>query len=314
MQRQKSVGFSILELLVVIAIINLLALLVLPAVQRAREASRRMQCSSNLRQIGLALHEYHNVHGTFPIANLSLRYWSWQAATLPFVSEQPTYDLINYSSGFLRCFDALKYESESGSPSAAGIAFNVFSCPSDSFAGMRAGVGGLSKHQVMMSYLGVSGSRTDISVPCNGRDASRDGMLYSHRVLFERPECNMFFPSVPTSMRNVTDGTSQTLFVGERGVPRVNRLGNHLYGWLLCGTGYNEAGEGDHVLSVGNGFFHPSPEGDDPDGENLAQASHYWTHHPGGGHFLYVDGSVHFLDYSIALTSLQALATRSGSD
>ena len=104
-----AVGFTLIELLVVIAIIAILVALLLPAVQQAREAARRSSCKNNLKQLGLALHNYHDVHRVFPPAQLrgrnsstGIEYGnaaSWGAMLLPFIEQAPLYDQMNFSIG-----------------------------------------------------------------------------------------------------------------------------------------------------------------------------------------------------------------------
>ncbi len=103
-QKQRQRGFTLIELLVVIAIIAILIALLLPAVQQAREAARRTQCKNNLKQIGLSLHNYHDVYNSFPNGTVSTSAgnWgiSWWARVLPYVDQAPLYNqrIINWNS------------------------------------------------------------------------------------------------------------------------------------------------------------------------------------------------------------------------
>ena len=96
-------GFTLIELLVVIAIIAILVALLLPAVQQAREAARRSSCKNNMKQLGLALHNYHDVHSCFPPGSFgnanSSRATNWRASILPFIEQGPAYDQINFETG-----------------------------------------------------------------------------------------------------------------------------------------------------------------------------------------------------------------------
>src|SRR5262252_3050074 len=99
-------AFTLVELLVVIAIIGLLVALLLPAVQAAREAARRMQCANNLKQIALAAHNYHDSNGVFPPGHLGIQYpgeswsgWSAHARLLPFLDQSPLFNALNFAFG-----------------------------------------------------------------------------------------------------------------------------------------------------------------------------------------------------------------------
>src|SRR5947207_3585508 len=98
-------GFTLVELLVVIAIIGVLVALLLPAVQAAREAARRSQCSNNLKQLSLALHNYEAVHNTFPPAGIDSNQMSWTVLLLPFFEQQALYDQFNFNKGSWQAFN-----------------------------------------------------------------------------------------------------------------------------------------------------------------------------------------------------------------
>jgi prepilin-type N-terminal cleavage/methylation domain-containing protein len=266
-------GFTLIELLVVIAIIAVLVALLLPAVQQAREAARRTECRNKLRQYGLALHNYHGAHSIFPIGNVFNRYWTFQSMLLPFLDQDPIYDLCNYNYPGT-CFQS----NVAGGPArtAPGRSVPLYGCPSDPnyggvyndpFTGLIA----------CGSYLGVMGTT----------NTNRTGILYSNSR---------------TAIRDVIDGASNTLGMGERGIP------NDLYwGFHICGFGdVTGLGDGDNVLTTKFGFAPGLPDGN----HNL----HFWSYHAGGGHFQLLDGSVRFISYSINFATFQALSTKSGRE
>src|SRR4051812_15826242 len=131
MARPRSVrppGFTLIEILVVIAIIGVLVALLLPAVQAAREAARRMQCSANLRQVGIALHGYHDTHDTFPpgawewrpLNQPWKRQLAWSALILPYLEQKPLYDSLNLNAPF----------DSPQNTTAASTVLSVYLCPS----------------------------------------------------------------------------------------------------------------------------------------------------------------------------------------
>ena len=133
MRRSKRVGFSLIELLVVIAIIGVLIALLLPAVQTAREEARRMQCGNNLKQLGLACHNYHDVHSRFPI---SMGWWGdgmnahgWIVGILPFLEEQALYD--QFAAHFGGAMNANSGILDPGCRCALKTTLAVIRCPSD---------------------------------------------------------------------------------------------------------------------------------------------------------------------------------------
>ena len=150
-------AFTLIELLVVIAIIAVLIALLLPAVQQAREAARRTQCRNNMHQLGLALHNYHDAHGTFPfgyIPRLGSQGSTWGGMILPFVDETAIYNALN--------FDLPMDDPSRANRTAVAQTLEQFLCPSDPYAGPS--IGGYwydsTGPQAVSNYLGGMGTAT----------------------------------------------------------------------------------------------------------------------------------------------------------
>jgi prepilin-type N-terminal cleavage/methylation domain-containing protein/prepilin-type processing-associated H-X9-DG protein len=187
-------GFTLIELLVVIAIIAVLIALLLPAVQAAREAARRAQCTNNLKQLGLALHNYHSSVGSFPMASAtaysdpgvqtSWGTWSAQSFMLPYLEQTPLYNSINFD--WTNWYDV-------GAPiNATAWNMNVaaFFCPSDGLAGQHNN----------NNYFGSIGTTTDFPNGGTGGVGASTG-IFAHLKTY--------------SIANVTDGTSNTIAFSE---------------------------------------------------------------------------------------------------
>jgi prepilin-type N-terminal cleavage/methylation domain-containing protein/prepilin-type processing-associated H-X9-DG protein len=267
----KRSGFTLIELIVAIAVIAVLVSLLLPAVQSAREAARRAQCKNNLKQIGLALHVYHDAHRKLPIGNVPFTNFAFQCMILPELEQSSLKAMIKFSAG-PTCFAWKATLSPQNDPGR--FAVPVYLCPSDPNAGkstiVKSGV------YTPTDYLGVSGT-TPID---------HDGALYS---------------GSNTSFRDFTDGLSTTIIVGERGIP--NALN---YGWPICAYGLLGDGDADNLLSTLDGLGHGGPEGDGN--------THFWSYHSDSAHFLFADGSVKPLSYSLDGDLLDSLSTLSGGE
>jgi prepilin-type N-terminal cleavage/methylation domain-containing protein/prepilin-type processing-associated H-X9-DG protein len=202
-------GFTLIELLVVISIIAVLIALLLPAVQAAREAARRMQCTNNLKQIGLAMHNYHSANDTFPMAAskncnsdpasncpgyADWRGWSSLATALPFLEQQALYNAINYNFAE-EIHDAVSQPMNS---TVVSTVVRAFMCPSDPYVGV----------QNISSYHACSGTTSEWPTgPNNGSGSlqNADG----------KGSTGMFAIWLSYSIASVKDGTSNTILFSE---------------------------------------------------------------------------------------------------
>jgi prepilin-type N-terminal cleavage/methylation domain-containing protein/prepilin-type processing-associated H-X9-DG protein len=278
-------AFTQIELMVSLAIIGSLVAILLPAVQKAREAMRRTSCSNNLRQIGLGLHSYHDVYLVFPpltttnsrqspVTGLAEGWWSLHARLLPHV-EGPLSSQIDI-------------DNDAGGPFFQGLIneqvsqnLSIFLCPSNERSRTHWtgdwGYGPLKAAHT--NYLGVRSST---------RDVPWDGAF---------PGAN-----ISTRLAEFTDGTQHTLFVGERPCDEASE-----WGWWALGTGFDGHGFADHVLDCHEGLRKGRPGSTD-------DLSHFWSMHGAGANFLYVDGSVKFLSDTIDYHTFLALGSRNGGE
>jgi len=274
-------GFTLIELLVVIAIIALLIGLLLSAVQKVREAALRMKCQNNLKQIGLALHSYHDTAQGFPQAYAAfgpfntpdnVMHKSWITFLLPFIEQQATANL--------------------GYPANEKVILALFGCPSDPRTGTLGKFG--SSLGALTSYCAVDGSVCKFNAASvGGVGLPTDGVLYggSH---------------VP--LTDITDGTSETVMVGER--PPAASL---TWGWWTWGA-FDSALAAENLYGDPHGGSCPLPQVYSPGQITREYDSlHYWSLHTGGANWILADGSVHFLTYAVS-PILPALASRNGNE
>ncbi|MCA9080052.1 MAG: DUF1559 domain-containing protein [Planctomycetaceae bacterium] len=278
--RMRRPGFTLIELLVVIAIIAILIALLLPAVQQAREAARRSQCKNNLKQIGLALHNYHDTHNTFPPGwinqNSSVSSnWGWQAYILPFADQAPLYNAIQPGAGSLG--DALLV---AGRLAEMQKPLSVFRCPSDTAPDLNSGhqlldAGGTNSHSVATSnYIATNG----------GGDWTSGAGLGG-----------TFGQNSKTRFRDITDGTSNTIVVGERSWQLVGPNTN-CNAAAVFGVGSNGTNDLQR-MAMAKGTFAINAAADDGGVDQCARS--YSSRHVGGTHFLLGDGAVRFVSENI---------------
>lgn len=283
-------GFTLIELLVVIGILAVLMGLLLPAVQRVRDAALRVKCQNNLRQIGLAVHQYHNTDGAFPPGVSSgqpYRYMSWLTRILPYLEQEALWRQAD--AAYKQDPSILPYVAPPHYGFSTPVA--LFSCPSDGLADTAHNTYE-ARRPALTDYHGVSG--TDLF--------ARDGVLYvDSRV----------------RMGDITDGTTNTLLAGER-PPSPD----FWYGWWYAAQGLMGTGTGDMVLGVrernpGGPYVWYCPGGPYHFGpgrlDQECDMFHYWSQHIGGANFLFADAAVHYLSYS-ADSVLPALATRASGE
>lgn len=299
------------ELFVVFVVIALLLALIFPAVQQAREASRRTQCKNNLKQIGLALHNYFDTFNSFPSGSTIGRegtpsLWSWQAYILPYMDEAPLYNVLNLKLGVL---DPINRKS-------VGRRVSQYLCPTDASTvsafneteGIYDGPWGLT------NYLGVSGrdavyTESDGFVPASACSAIATSVVEGEPTGLSL-QSGLFFADSHVTINEILDGTANTIAVGERGIPLNGQRG----WWTGPGVaGACPPGWTDVVLATQDpyGFsgFRRATQASDP-----LSAFHWWSYHDGGAQFMLADGSVRHLAYGISPDLFRAISTRSNME
>jgi prepilin-type N-terminal cleavage/methylation domain-containing protein/prepilin-type processing-associated H-X9-DG protein len=290
-RRAREAAFTLIELLVVIAIIGVLIGLTLSAVQAARQAALRTQCTSNLRQIGLGLHGYHDGQGSLP-PGCSFRdgadpnpHMSWLTRLLPQIEQDALWRQA------LIAFEEEPFFEKGPHLPVLGTVIAVYSCPADTRTLQSWPIRGLAGEMriAFTAYVGNGGTdRTHM-----------DGL---------------FFLDSRIRLTDIKDGTSNTLAVGERPPSGDHRLGWWYAGWGQAKDGSAEMLLGTREVNVSRPGCPPGPYGFAPGRvPEICDAFHFWSLHSGGANFLFADGSVHFLAYS-ADPRMPALGTRSGGE
>lgn len=306
-------GFTLIELLVVIAIIAVLVALLLPAVQQAREAARRSSCKNNLKQIGLALHNYHDTHSVFPQGNYGMtnNAWpfrdgtNWRTMILPFMDQAPLYNQLNFDN-VNATFNGNDY---TGNEVLIGLKIETFLCPSSVLnpfdTGGNNAAGGLNHH-----YAGIQGAAR----PIPGLDPNKGTRDCGHGWSCDN---GILFSNESTKMAKVVDGTSNTIIVAEQSaeVAGVNRTANYYGGWHGARNDSRVSGPScSDLWSAGTTCVRFAPNSDivqvGATDQKYRNNTVINSEHTGGIHVLLADGSVHFLSENIDFVTLKKLAVR----
>jgi prepilin-type N-terminal cleavage/methylation domain-containing protein/prepilin-type processing-associated H-X9-DG protein len=314
-------GFTLIELLVVIAIISILMGLLLPAVQKIRESAARLQCQNNLKQIGLALHNYHTINGAFPTSNRTsptakVRY-GWMTASLPYIEQGNVYAGYDYTTNW-------------DSPTnlqVTSLQIKIFQCPSSPNPSRLDGdQQNLASNLPWVPVVATTDYATIASVhPLLA--ALYPGQIQALNGILAR--------NTSPRITDITDGTSNTLLVVESaGRPQLWQVGKPIGsptdptnpvrvnggGWARASSDFDLKGSSfdgtslpgpcaincTNGANVGNAY--PDPRfGTNGTGET-------YSFHTGGANLLFGDGSVHFVGQSINIVTYAALVTAQGGE
>ncbi|GIW78465.1 MAG: prepilin-type N-terminal cleavage/methylation domain-containing protein [Gemmatales bacterium] len=300
-------AFTLIELLVVIAIIGVLVALLLPAVQKVREAANRMKCGNHLKQIGVALHTYHDAHGFFPPGGITEGFCcgtrskeNWAILILPYIEQKNIYDRYNFNA----------FNEDPTNDWVRRQPVPIYNCPADIQLNqtLRPESGPGSGLQYMVgSYRAVSGKslngwRSFDNAEALNMDQGWRGAL--HTVW----EARGLFPERLTDVSN-GDGTSHTLMVGE--MTTKTHLSRRTF-WAYTYTSYNQSstipqsrsllGDYDQCVAIGGeGGSNPCKRG-------------WGSFHPGGIQFVRCDGSVQLIARSIDMNLFSNLGSIAGND
>jgi prepilin-type N-terminal cleavage/methylation domain-containing protein/prepilin-type processing-associated H-X9-DG protein len=331
-------AFTLIELLVVIAIIAILIGLLVPAVQKVREAAARLSCTNNLKQIGIALHNYHDSRGSFPPGYIDGNMnpdstpdhdvgpgWGWAALLLPYIEQDNVYNQIDFNQPV-----------GMGSNGAISrVALKIYQCPSDpnqeNFAVYDSTFTNPIATVAHANYVGCNGW-----IECfngaggNPGSAGNDGLPGPSGSA----GVGLFYRNSHNRMASVSDGTSSTIFVGERSSNHSPSTwtgavpGGRCPAWMATspwtapntppsqapigpnGSAYDNA-DFDEALVLAHGNATHVPSADSP----FWDPDVFYSMHTGrGANFVFGDGSVHFLTSGINPVVYQALCTIAGGE
>jgi prepilin-type N-terminal cleavage/methylation domain-containing protein/prepilin-type processing-associated H-X9-DG protein len=291
--RSRRRGFTLIELLVVIAIIAILIGLLLPAVQKVREAAARMKCANNLKQIVIGLHNYHSTYERFPPAfetpphlpypqyfNAS---WAWSTYVLPYVEQEPLYRAMNVQPGVNRFGNGVETAFPKDVPNQLSTTkLAIFRCPSDTGPDLNPERNG----HAMSNYRAVAGP-------------------YTYPFITENMDFGgVFYQNSKTRITDITDGSSNTLAIGECKYDKVSGQLACIWAGMSGWVAPNSSSGSVHISDV---MWWVDAQTAQING-TAPQA--FSSRHPGGAQFAFCDGSVRFYRNGADPDKLRYLAGR----
>ena len=323
MRRHRVTAFTLVELLVVIAIIGILVALLLPAVQAAREAARRTQCTNNMKQIGMAMQNHHDTYKAFPIgAELGNRGPNWRLRILPYLEHTAAYDGIDFVAGHFWSH----YDYGANRAQIASMQLPVYVCPSSPHGMLNTADMVNVKEGMLADYCGISGAYPDPlgrSAVCTSGEVQ--GGIYC--------ENGMLVALRKQSFQHATDGSSNTIIVGEQSgqVNRRERSANPLGAWHGLVTNTVTTSDGSNTWTantpVANITYSSGYTGGLTTERHAPNA--YWlsgapgscsseyevnyvlnSFHPGGIHVTLTDGAVRFVSDTVNMDTFRQLCVR----
>jgi prepilin-type N-terminal cleavage/methylation domain-containing protein/prepilin-type processing-associated H-X9-DG protein len=319
---RRAAAFTLIELLVVIAIIAVLIGLLLPAVQKVREAANRLSCSNNLKQIGLAVHNYHDTHSKFPAGG----YTPGNCCSTQSGSNWAI-DILAYleqDSLFKRYLQWPVTNEDARNAFVRTQSVKTYICPSDADTNRTdrpASGPGSNLQYARGSYRAVSG-RSGFTgrvfwdtcepglinqLPSQyRRTLPREWRGVMHSTGARSSQCPQ---GGPETMASITDGTSNTLLVGEYTTIDVVRRRTF---WAYTYTSFNQSSISDQSRTLGNSYDRCNRAGG-PGADNPCKRG-FGSNHAGGLNFVFADGSVRFVSYNVDINMLGAMATVAGGE
>ncbi len=303
--RARRPAFTLIELLVVIAIIAVLIGLLLPAVQKVREAASRIKCQNNMKQVALAMHNHHDSNGALPSgASLVTPYWgqgTWQVAILPFIEQQAIRNLyVDYGIA-----NGQNYFSAANIAGATGKQLKMLLCPSDlgpNLKGWPDTGGNATYHNYNVNY-----GNTGVDETANWMVATLNGLTYKGAP---------FKAGKPQTLTTIIDGTSNTLMISELIIGQRHDLRGLT--WWGSGAGFttnlrpNDSSPDRSWTDAS--WCDPNPPNPPCAFRSSAYVFGARSRHSGGINVAMCDGSIHFIINSIDPVTWQALSTTQGGE